>query len=576
MEHGRTIHQGEAGHVGQVDLDQLGVQLNQLVVVGGQGDFSQDLVSLFVDVLAPVAAPVVLQANELAGQELVAAAPRHGGSSSVGGPHEDGVVGLGGVGEAGLHDVPLRILGLDGDADLVASGGNDLHGSLPVGPAVGADSVQGDLLAVVLTPAVAVGIQQTGLVQQLVGAVDVVAGPLQVSNGLMVVQSLLAVGGVHQGAGNIGEGGRLIGHGVGNDGLVVGGHGDGLPQSGVLSDHGDVHVVPCGGHGQADAVGGFIIVGGDGQIVFQPQVLDVADELLADIDLAGLQSQLAGGVVSEDNVGQILGNRQLAPHGLVCAPVVVVTDQNDLLVIGIILVVGAAPDDVFTGIVQDLGRIIVAAVAQGLDPGGLGNGSTADEVFDLQGVDGLAIFGQDGLDHEGLVAGGFDARDVSLVAGAGAVVGQHAHVPGGYHVSSGDGGAIGPVSGVLQGHGHLGQVVVPLVGVSQQAGLLAGQRVVHKQGLEHGGTVAAGTAGNGHSIVLVGANNIPAVDSAPLLACEVQGLFTGENDVAVGHTDNAGCRGAADCEQTADHSSDDQHRKELGDFLHDESSLYFC
>ena len=33
---------------------------------------------------------------------------------------------------------------------------------------------------------------------------------------------------------------------------------------------------------------------------------------------------------------------------------------------------------------------------------------------------------------------------------------------------------------------------------------------------------------------------------------------------------------AADCEHTADHSSDDQHRKELGDFLHDESSLFFC
>ena len=381
----------------------------------------------------------------------------------------------------------------------------------------------------------------------------------------MIVQSLLTGGGVHQGAGNIGEGGGLVGHSVGNDGFVVGSHGDGLPQGGVLSNHGDVHVVPCGRHGQADTVGSFIVESGDGQIVFQPQVLHVGNEQLGHVNLTGLQSQLGSGVVGIDVVRQVLGNRQLAPHGLVLAPVVVVTDQDDLLIIGIVLGVGAAPDNIFTGIVQDLGGVVVVALAQGGDPGSLGDGSAGQEVLNLQGVDGLAVLGQLGGDNQGLVAGGFHAFDVGLEAGAGAVVGQDANVPGGNHVSGGDGGSVGPVSGILQGDGHGGQVLVPLVRIGQQGLLLTGQEVEHKQGFEHHGAVATGVTGDGHGVVLVGANGVPAVDGAPLLTCKIQGLFPGQGDVA---------GRSSDCD-SADHSNGQQHREKLGHFLHDESSFYF-
>ena len=250
---------------------------------------------------------------------------------------------------------------------------------------LGQHGVQGDLLAVVLAPAVAVGVDDAGLVKKGVGAFDVIAGPLQIGHGVVVVQGLLALGGVHQRTRHVGEGGALVGHGVGDDGVIVNGHGDGLAQRGVLGQHGQVEVVPRGGHGQAHAVGRFFIVGGDRQAVFQPQVLHVADELLADVHFAGLQGVLTGGVVGVDRVGDVLRHGQLAPHGSILAPVVVVADEHDLLVVGVVLGVGAGPDDVFTGVVQDGHGVAVVALDHGVDPRGLGDGGAGQEVQNLQG-----------------------------------------------------------------------------------------------------------------------------------------------------------------------------------------------
>src|SRR5690606_23841286 len=118
------------------------------------------------------------------------------------------------LGDDSLIDGPLGVVGRDVDADLGTGGGDYFDGGLPVGPAVGAGGDVGQIFTVVFTPAVAVGIDDTRLVQQRLGALDVVAGPLQVGYGVVVKHGLLAGGRIHQRPRKLVEGGRLVGHGV--------------------------------------------------------------------------------------------------------------------------------------------------------------------------------------------------------------------------------------------------------------------------------------------------------------------------------------------------------------------------
>ena len=118
------------------------------------------------------------------------------------------------------------------------------------------------------------------------------------------------------------------------------------------------------GQAGANAVRGLGQVGGDGQIVLQPQVLHVGVELLADVHLTGLQRGGAGGVVLEDGVGQVLGHGQLAPHGGILPPVVVVAHQDDLAVIREVLVIGAGVDHIFGRIGQERRGITAGALFQ--------------------------------------------------------------------------------------------------------------------------------------------------------------------------------------------------------------------
>ena len=228
-------------------------------------------------------------------------------------------------------------------------------------------------------------------------------------------------------------------------------------------------------------------------------------------------------------MGDVLGNGQLAPHGGILAPVVVVTDKDDLLIVGVVLGVGTRPDDVVTGIVQNGDGVAAVALNNLVDPGGLGNGRTGQEVQQLQGVLGLPGVVDGGLDDAGSVILSHDLGDVGAIGGTGAIADLHADVKGALDVVGGDRGAVGPLGGGLDLHGQLGLVGVPLiVAVSQQAGQLAVQRVVHVQGLEHDRAVTGSGAGNGHGVVLVCTDDVPAVDGAPLLAGKVQGLSTGQ------------------------------------------------
>ena len=102
----------------------------------------------------------------------------------------------------------------------------------------------------------------------------------------------------------------------------------------------------------------------------------------------------AGGIVFEDGVRQVLGRGQLAPHGGILAPVVVVTDEDNLAVVREELVVGAGVDDIFRRIGHEGGGIATGARFQGLGPGLLDDIVGAEVGSDQQGVDSLAVIVQ--------------------------------------------------------------------------------------------------------------------------------------------------------------------------------------
>ena len=368
----------------------------------------------------------------------------------------------------------------------------------------------------------------------------------------MVIESLFACGRVHEGTGNFCKGRALVGHGIGDNGVVVNGNSDGLAQSCILGEDGHVHVVPCSGHRQADAVRSLFIVGGDGQAVFQPQILDIADELLANVNFAGLQCELAGRVIGIDRMSNILGNRQFAPHGGILAPVIIVTNQNDFLIIKEVLGIRAGPDNVLARVVQDLHGIAAVALNQFVDPGGLCNGTAGQEVSDLQGVDRFAVFANFGVDDKGLVSGGFDGINVGAESCACSIADLYADVPGLDNIFCRNRRAVTPLCSIFQDDGDFCQVIIPFITVCQQADDVAIHEVVHEQGLKHQCTVAGRAAGNCHGVVLVGAHDVPAKDSSPLLTCEIQGLLAGKFAHIVGKCSctesNKHCQSEQDCE----------------------------
>ena len=343
----------------------------------------------------------------------------------------------------------------------------------------------------------------------------------------MIIQGLLTVGGVHDGTRHIREGRALVRHSVLDDRVIVNSHRDGLADF-LHLQHRNLHVVPRGGHGGADAVGSFIHVGSDRQAFVFPQFLHVGNELLVAVDLAVFEGYQGSVVIGVNAVGNVLRNGQLAPHGSILSPVSVVADERHDLVVGEVGAIGAGVRYVRSRIRQH-GRGVIAVVgSQLLEPGLLGNIGAGQEVLDDQGVHGLAVSRQLGLDDYFAVNGG-NAVNVSGIAGVNTVLGQHSRIPGRDHVIRGHGGAVGPLGGRFDGDRRFGQVVVPDdIAVSQQRIQAAVQHVVHIQGFEHDRPGAAGSRRARHRVVHVGADGVPANDGAPLLAAEVDGLVAGQ------------------------------------------------
>ena len=257
-------------------------------------------------------------------------------------------------------------------------------------------------------------------------------------------------------------------------------------------------------------------------------------------------------------MANILGHRQPAPHGGVLAPVVIVAHENNLLIVRVQLRIRAGPYDVFAGVVEDGDRVAVVARDDGVNPRLLRDGRAGEEVQHPQGVHSHAVFPQRGLDDERLLVDGLDGADVGAVVAAGGVADLNADFQRRLHVFSGEGRAVGPLRGVLDLHGQLGHRLVPgVVAVGKQRPERTVHKIEHVQRLEHQRAIAAGIAGDRHGVVLVGADNVPAVHRAPLLSGEVQGFVARQFH-----------NGFRACAQTHGHNHD-QREEERSEFLHE-------
>ena len=219
-----------------------------------------------------------------------------------------------------------------------------------------------------------------------------------------------------------------------------------------------VHVVPGRGHGQADAIGRVLHVGGNGQAFILPQFLDVGQELLVHVNLARLEGNLSRGVVGENVVANVLGHGQLAPHGRILAPVVVVADEKNLLVIREELAVGAGEGHILRRVVQDGGSVAIITLLERFQPSLLGDKGANQIVLHLQGVHGLAVGVHFGGDDNGEVVLGHHFVNIAAVVGGVAVVDLNADVPGGLKVMGGHLGAVRPFGNRLDFDGGGDQV----------------------------------------------------------------------------------------------------------------------
>src|SRR5512138_137025 len=184
-------------------------------------------------------------------------------------PHHEDVIafcrkGSIGLGNDSLVNGPLRIVGGDFDTDLLSSGGNYFNSGLPVRPAVRACGDVAKLLSVVFAPAVSIGVLDSSIVEEFLGAVNIIASPLQVSNSSLIIEGLLTRSRVHQRARNLIECCGLVGHGVGDDRRIVHRNSDSLADCDLVQT-GGIQVVEGSRKTGTDAIRSLGQVGGDGK-----------------------------------------------------------------------------------------------------------------------------------------------------------------------------------------------------------------------------------------------------------------------------------------------------------------------
>ena len=226
---------------------------------------------------------------------------------------------------------------------------------------------------------------------------------------------------------------------------------------------------------------------------------------------------------------QVLRSRQLAPHGSILTPIVVITNVDNLRIVSEEFVIGTGPNDVFSGIGFKSRSIAAGARFQCLGPGFLDDIVAAQVSSDHQRIDRFAVRIQFGLDQNRLGINCCDGVNVIFVVNASIGFVLDIGSPGIGNIIGGHRGSVAPMCGWFDLEGDLGMRIVPrIITISQQRIHLPVEHVVEVRGFEHGDAGAV-LRGDSHRIVAVGRVWIPTDNRAPLLTIEVQRFIAGES-----------------------------------------------
>src|SRR4030067_1881844 len=126
-------------------------------------------------------------------------------------------------------------------------------------------------------------------------------------------------------------------------------------------------------------------------MIDKPQILNIVDEHLADINLTGFKSIKTGIVIGIDHMRQVLRRRQLTPHGSILAPVVVIPNEDNDLIIVEVIRVRTRGNEVQTGISFEEASVATGARFQYWGPGFRDDIASAEVTLDHQRIDSFTV-----------------------------------------------------------------------------------------------------------------------------------------------------------------------------------------
>ena len=421
----------------------------------------------------------------------------------------------------------LREVSLNIDADILSRCGNDFKRSIPVRPAARALCLEGEIRSVNLADAVAVRINDTGIIQKLLGAVNITAGKLIILQSVIVdVRLTQRIVRSNNAAGIFFKGRRLTRHCGSNDLIIINCHGNRLADRRIVKTR-LLAVKERGRSLHCEIIRSVIQPCRDFKSVLLPQVLDICRELLRNINLALAKSGVACRIVLVYRVRDILRNRELAPHGICLAPVIVVADEDNLLIVVDVRLVRTRCYEIIHAVGRNLVRILSVSFLNLLQICLLHLILIDQILLAILIVDRLAIIIEGHLNGEGRIIDCLDGIDERAVCAIACGVVLLVSFPGIGDIIRCDLRAVRPLCIRIQMYGHLGVIIVPAVIGREQRLALGGQRIIHHQRLIDKDT-GERRCRKDHCVVGVSGQRVIVIDRAPLLAAEIQGLITGK------------------------------------------------
>ena len=223
----------------------------------------------------------------------------------------------------------------------------------------------------------------------------------------------------------------------------------------------------------------------------------------------------------------VLRNRELAPHGVCLAPVIIVADEDNLLIIVDIRLVRTRCYEIIHAVGRNLVRILSVSFLNLLQICLLHLIGADQILLSILIVDRLTVIIEDHLDGEGRVIHGFNGVDERTECAISGGVVLLLSFPRVGDIRRCDLCAVRPLGVWIQMHGHLGVVIVPAVIGRKQRLALRRQRIVHHQRLVDKDT-GERRCSKDHSIVGVSGKRVIVIDRAPLLTAEIQCLIAGK------------------------------------------------